>query len=73
MDCPAPFGGEHMSAESKNQHQTTTKSTMPSLLMGAGLALASLVLVPAVAQRFGMSSSLTSALRVALMRASQKA
>jgi zinc protease len=42
---------------------------MASLLLGAGFALASLILLPAVAQRIGLGSSLTIALRGALMRA----
>jgi hypothetical protein len=42
---------------------------MPALLLGAGFALASLILVPALAQRIGLGSSLTIALRAALMRA----
>jgi hypothetical protein len=58
---------------SKSQLENTTQNNMPALVVGTGLALASLILVPAVAQRLGMGSSLTSALRVALMRASQKA
>lgn len=44
-----------------------------SLLIGTGFAVASLILVPAIAQRLGMGSSLSSALRVALMRAAQRA
>lgn len=45
---------------------------MASLLLGAGFALASLILLPAVAQRIGLGSSLTIALRGALMRASNR-
>ena len=45
---------------------------MASLLLGAGFALASLILLPAVAQRIGMGSSLTIALRGALMRAANR-
>lgn len=44
-----------------------------SMLLGTGLAVASLILVPAVAMRLGLSSSLTGALRIALMKASTKA
>lgn len=50
-----------------------SRTEMTSLLLGAGFAVASLILIPAAAQRFGLGSSLTSALRVALMRASQRA
>jgi hypothetical protein len=45
---------------------------MASLLLGAGFALASLIILPALAQRVGLGSSLTIALRGALMRASSK-
>jgi hypothetical protein len=45
---------------------------MASLLLGAGFALASLIILPAVAQRIGMGSSLTIALRGALMRAANR-
>lgn len=45
---------------------------MASLLLGAGFALASLILLPAVAQRIGLGSSLTIALRGALMRAANR-
>ncbi|WP_430755153.1 hypothetical protein [Magnetovirga frankeli] len=45
---------------------------LPSLLAGAGLTLASLILLPALAQRVGMGPALTGALRAALMKASHK-
>lgn len=45
---------------------------MGSLLLGAGFALASLIILPAVAQRVGLGSSLTIALRGALMRAANR-
>ncbi len=45
---------------------------MSSLLIGAGFALASLIILPALAQRIGLGSSLTIALRGALMRASNR-
>ena len=44
-----------------------------SILLGTGLALASFIILPAVATRIGLGSSLTGALRIALMRASAKA
>lgn len=44
-----------------------------ALLLGAGLALTSMILVPALAMRLGMSASLTGALRIALMKASSRA
>jgi hypothetical protein len=56
------------------QPRTTAadKTEMASLLLGAGFALASLILLPAVAQKIGMGSSLTIALRGALMRAANR-
>ncbi len=52
--------------------QSTSLST-GSVLLGTGLALASFIILPAVATRIGLGSSLTGALRIALMRASAKA
>lgn len=54
------------------QDVAADKSEMTSLLLGAGFALASLILLPAVAQRIGLGSSLTIALRGALMRAANR-
>jgi hypothetical protein len=51
------------------EQQPQESADMPALLLGAGFALASLILVPALAQRIGLGSSLTIALRAALMRA----
>ena len=57
---------------------SSTTATAPrlsrngALLMGTGLAFASLILVPAVAVRMGMSSALAGALRISLMRASSR-
>lgn len=44
-----------------------------ALMLSAGLALTSMILVPALAMRLGLSSSLTGALRIALMKASTRA
>ena len=44
-----------------------------ALLLGTGLAFASLILIPALAVQLGMGSSLTGALRIALMKASYRA
>jgi hypothetical protein len=44
-----------------------------ALLLGTALAFASLILVPAVAAQLGMGSSLTGALRMGLMKASNRA
>ncbi|MFZ4538334.1 hypothetical protein [Propionivibrio sp.] len=56
-----------------NLHNVTDEgSELPSLLLGAGFALASLIILPALAQRLGLGASLTIALRGALMRASNR-
>ena len=44
-----------------------------SLALGAGLAVASMILIPHIAMRLGLGASLTGALRIALMKASGKA
>lgn len=45
---------------------------MGRVLLGTGFALASLILIPALSQALGVGPSLTSAVRVALMKASNK-
>jgi hypothetical protein len=55
-----------------SQQTAADTSEMGSLLLGAGFALASLIILPAVAQRIGLGSSLTIALRGALMRAANR-
>lgn len=54
---------------------TTSKkqSDTGSLLLGTGLVVASMILVPAVVMRLGLGASVTGALRIALMRASSRA
>jgi hypothetical protein len=49
------------------------QSNTGSLLLGTGLAFASLILVPAVATAIGLGPSVTGALRIALMKASSQA
>jgi hypothetical protein len=44
-----------------------------SLLLATGLTFASLILVPAIAAQIGLSASVTGALRIALMKASNRA
>ncbi len=46
------------------------KPKTKSMMIATGLAFSSLILVPAIAVGMGMSSTLTGALRIALMRAS---
>lgn len=48
-------------------------SNNSALLLGTGLAVASMILIPALAMRLGLGSSLTGALRIALMKASNRA
>ncbi len=43
-----------------------------SLVIGTGLTLASLILVPALSQSLGLGPSLTSAVRVVLMKAAAR-
>jgi hypothetical protein len=43
-----------------------------ALILGTGLAFASLILIPALATQLGMGTALTGALRIALMRASSR-
>jgi hypothetical protein len=49
------------------------KNNNGALLLGTGLVVASMILVPALAVRLGLGASLTGALRIALMKASSKA
>ncbi len=51
----------------------TKKHNNTALLLGAGLAVTSMIILPAFAMRFGLGASLTGALRIALMKASSKA
>ncbi len=46
--------------------------TPGAMAVGTGLAFASIILLPAVAAQIGISATLTSALRIALMRASSR-
>jgi hypothetical protein len=54
------------------QQEHLAQNQLPSLLAGAGLTLASLIILPAIAQRAGMSTALTGALRAVLMKASSR-
>ncbi|MBE0468485.1 MAG: hypothetical protein IBX55_03135 [Methyloprofundus sp.] len=57
---------------SQQPAQQESQISNGALLIGAGLALASFIVLPAVAARLGIGSSLTGALRIALMKASTK-
>jgi hypothetical protein len=54
-------------------HAEVKKTNNGSLLLGTGLVVASMILVPALAVRLGLGASLTGALRIALMKASSRA
>jgi hypothetical protein len=56
-----------------NYATTADQINTGALMLGAGLALTSMILVPALAMRFGLSASLTGALRIAIMKASSRA
>lgn len=58
--------------ESKHVSNPSDDIEISSLLLGAGFAVVSLIILPALAQRIGLGSSLTIALRGALMRASNR-
>lgn len=47
-------------------------SNSSALLLGTGLAFASMILLPAFAARLGLDAALTGAMRIALMRASSR-
>lgn len=57
---------------SSDVNESSAKSE-GSLVLGTGLIVASMILVPALAMRLGLGASLTGALRIALMKASSKA
>jgi len=57
---------------SDQQLQQESQISNGAIMLGAGLALASFIVLPAVAARFGIGSSLTGAMRIALMKASSK-
>ena len=57
---------------SQQSIQKESRVSNGALLLGAGLAVASFIVLPAVAARFGLGSSLTGAMRIALMKASTK-
>jgi hypothetical protein len=61
-----------MNPTQATEMQAAQSSELPALLLGAGFAIASLILLPALAQRVGMASSVTLALRGALMRAASR-
>ena len=55
---------------SQNTLQQEPRISNGALLLGTGLAVASFIVLPAVAARLGVGSSLTGAMRIVLMKAS---
>ncbi len=64
---------EIINIQSNEVNENATQNETGALLLGTGLVVASMILVPAVAMRLGLGASLTGALRIALMRASSRA
>jgi hypothetical protein len=62
-----------MHSSSQEQSMKLVKNNNGKLLLGAGLAVTSMIILPAFAMRLGLGASLTGALRIALMKASSKA
>ena len=62
-----------MHSISQEQSMKSVKNNTGKLLLGAGLAVTSMIILPAFAMRLGLGASLTGALRIALMKASSKA
>jgi hypothetical protein len=67
------YRGIKMAQQLKKNTIAPSENDSGSLALGVGLAVASMILVPALATRLGLGSSLTGALRIALMKASGKA
>jgi hypothetical protein len=58
---------------SSSKALTTVQQPQPTaMILGTGLAFASLILLPAMAAQLGMGAALTGAMRIALMRASSR-
>ncbi|WP_374090028.1 hypothetical protein [Methylomicrobium lacus] len=62
-----------MSQQLAQSKVTKTSGNNGALLLGTGLALASMILIPALATRMGLGASLTGALRMAVMKAGNQA
>lgn len=58
---------------SSSKALATVQQPQPTaMIIGTGLAFASLILLPAMAAQLGMGAALTGAMRIALMRASSR-
>lgn len=58
--------------QNKSVSAKAAASETGSLVLGTGLTLASLILVPALSQAVGLGPSLTAAVRVVLMKAAAR-
>lgn len=61
-----------MSASAIKNTDKANQVGLGSLVLGTGLTVASLILVPALSQSLGVGPSLTGALRVVLMKAAAR-
>lgn len=62
-----------MKKDVANTRDNQNSNPSGSLLLGTGLAVASMILIPAFATRLGLGASLTGALRMAMMKAGHQA
>lgn len=62
-----------MNQELATHHVNHKAGNQGSLLLGTSLALVSMILIPAFATRLGLGASVTGALRMAMMKASNQA
>ena len=62
-----------MSQPSAQSRVTKTSGNNGAMLVGTTLALASMILIPALAARMGLGASVTGALRMAAMKAGHQA
>jgi hypothetical protein len=58
--------------QTKTVSKKSDRAESGSLVLGTGLTLASLILVPALSQAVGLGPSLTAAVRVVLMKAAAR-
>lgn len=58
--------------QTKTVSKNSDRTESGSLVLGTGLTLASLILVPALSQAVGLGPSLTAAVRVVLMKAAAR-
>jgi hypothetical protein len=60
-------------SQTMNTERSSEGPDIGSLVLGTAFTLASLILLPAIAQSLGLGPSLTSAMRIVLMKAAAKA